>query len=55
LYDAENAMKKTGVRGWKKKINGDRDAWKLIVKDTRILHGPYGWWRREVALWQISD
>jgi len=27
LYTAENDMKKTGVRGWKKR-NRDRDAWK---------------------------
>jgi hypothetical protein len=36
--DVENDLKKTGVRGWRK-IARDRDAWKLILKETRVLHG----------------
>jgi hypothetical protein len=39
LDDAENDLKKMGVRGWRK-IAKDRDAWKLILKEARILHGP---------------
>jgi hypothetical protein len=39
LDDVENGLKKTGVRGWIK-INRDRDSWRLILKDARILHGP---------------
>jgi hypothetical protein len=26
------------VRGWRK-IAKDRDAWKLILKEARVLHG----------------
>jgi hypothetical protein len=33
LDDAENDLKKMGVRGWRK-IARDREAWRLI------LHGP---------------
>jgi hypothetical protein len=28
-----------GVRGWKK-IAKDRDAWKSILKEARVLHEP---------------
>jgi hypothetical protein len=28
-----------GVRGWRK-IARDRDDWKLILKEVRVLHGP---------------
>ena len=38
LDDAENDLKKTGVRGWWK-IARDRDAWKLILKEAKVLHG----------------
>ena len=37
--DVEIDLKKRGVRGWSK-IDKDRDAWKLIVKEARVLHGP---------------
>jgi hypothetical protein len=37
--DVENDLKKMGVRGWRK-ITKNRDTWKLILKKTRILHGP---------------
>jgi hypothetical protein len=37
--DAENGLKKMGVRGWRKTAR-DRDAWKLILKEVRLLHGP---------------
>jgi hypothetical protein len=39
LDDVENDMKKMGVRGWRKRTR-DRDAWKLILKEDRVLHGP---------------
>jgi hypothetical protein len=38
LDDAENDLKKNGVRGWRKLGKG-RDAWKLILKEARVLHG----------------
>jgi hypothetical protein len=28
-----------GVKGWRK-IATDRDAWKLLLKEARVLHGP---------------
>jgi len=34
-----------GVRGWRK-IAGNRDAWKLILKETRVLYGLYRQWSR---------
>jgi len=40
LCDGENDLKKMGVRGWRK-IAGNRDAWKLILKETRALYGLY--------------
>jgi hypothetical protein len=39
LDDVENDLKKMSVRGWRK-IARDRDAWKLIVKEAKVLHGP---------------
>lgn len=40
LDDVENDLKKMVViRGWGK-IARDRDAGKLIQKETKILHGP---------------
>jgi hypothetical protein len=39
LGDAENNLKKMRVRGCRQ-INKDRDAWKLTLKETRVLHGP---------------
>jgi hypothetical protein len=32
-------MTKMGVRGWKKTAR-DTDAWKLILKEARVLQGP---------------
>ena len=32
--------RKMGVRGWRK-IADDRDVWKLILKEARVLHGLY--------------
>jgi hypothetical protein len=40
LIDVENDLKKIGVRGWSK-IARDRDIWKLILKEAKVLHGPY--------------
>jgi hypothetical protein len=39
LDDVENNLNKMGVRGWRK-ILGYRDAWKLLLKKARVLHGP---------------
>jgi hypothetical protein len=38
-------MMKMGVRGWRK-IARDRDAWKLILKEAKVLHGPCIQWTR---------
>jgi hypothetical protein len=38
LENVENGLKKIGVRSWRK-IAKDRDVWKLILKETRVLHG----------------
>jgi hypothetical protein len=38
LDDVENNLKKMDVRGWKKIAKG-RDAWKLILKEARVLRG----------------
>ena len=38
LDKAENDLKIMGVRGWRKPAKG-RDAWKLIMKEARVLHG----------------
>jgi hypothetical protein len=43
-------MMKMGVRGWRK-ISRARDAWKLILKDAKVLHGPCIQWGREVRKW----
>jgi len=32
-------LKKMGIRGWRK-IGRDTEAWKLILKETKVLHGP---------------
>jgi hypothetical protein len=45
LGDGENDLKKMGIRGWRK-IAGNRDAWKLILEETRILYGLYRQWSR---------
>jgi hypothetical protein len=29
-----------GITGWRKKAK-DRDAWKLVLKEVKVLHGPY--------------
>jgi hypothetical protein len=39
LGDVENDIKKMGFRGWRKSARY-RDAWKLIVKEVKVLHGP---------------
>jgi hypothetical protein len=38
LDDVENDLKKMGVRGWRK-IVMDRAVWKLILKESKVLHG----------------
>jgi hypothetical protein len=39
MYDVENDLKEMDVRGWIK-VARDRDAWKLIVKEAIVTHGP---------------
>jgi hypothetical protein len=46
LDDAENNLKKIGVRGWRK-IARHRDAWKLILMEARIFHTQIQWRERE--------
>jgi len=36
LDDIENDLKEMDVRGWRK-VARDRDAWKLILKETMAL------------------
>jgi hypothetical protein len=38
-----------GVIDWRK-ISRDRDAWKLILKEAWVLHGPYSQWRERIFL-----
>ena len=40
LDDAENDLKKEVIRGWRKIVRGG-DAWKLILKGIKVLHGPW--------------
>ena len=42
LDDAENNLKKIGVRGWRK-IARLRDAWKLILMEARVFHRQIQW------------
>ena len=37
---------KCGVVRWKKTARGT-DAWKLILKDAKVLQGPYSQWRKK--------
>ena len=39
LDAVENNPKKVGVTGWRKRAR-DRDAWKLILKEAKVLLGP---------------
>jgi hypothetical protein len=45
MDDAENDLQKMDVGDWRK-IARKRDAWKLILKEAKVLHGPYSLWRR---------
>ena len=38
LDDAENDLKKMDVRSWREIVR-NRDAWKLSLKEARMLHG----------------
>jgi hypothetical protein len=38
LDDDKNDFKKIGVRRWRK-IARHRDAWKFILKESKVLHG----------------
>jgi hypothetical protein len=33
------------VGGWRKIARDRGDTWKLILKEAKILHGPYSQWR----------
>jgi hypothetical protein len=44
LDDVENVLKEIGVRGWRK-IARDSGAWKLILKEAKVLHGAKSQWR----------
>lgn len=39
LDDAKNNVKKVGVTGWRKRAR-DRVAWKLVLKEAKVLLGP---------------
>ena len=39
LDDVENDLKQIFVNGWRK-MTVDRDAWKFILKEARVFHGP---------------
>jgi hypothetical protein len=39
LDNVENYLKKEVIRGWRKIVR-DGDAWKLILKGIKVLHGP---------------
>jgi len=41
LDDTENYLKGTGVVQGRTKIARNTNAWKSIVKEAKILHGPY--------------
>jgi len=47
MDDVENYLKGSGVTGCTK-IARDTNAWKSIVKEAKVLHGPYSQWRRRV-------
>ena len=49
LDDVDNDLKKMSVRGWRK-ITNVRDAWKLILKEARVLHGLWSQWREIINL-----
>ena len=44
IDDVENDLKKIDVRG-SRKIAKDTDAWKLIMKEARVLHAQQDKWR----------
>jgi hypothetical protein len=39
LDNFENDLSKMGATGWRKTVK-NTDVWKLILMETRILHGP---------------
>jgi len=45
LDEVENDLKKMDIRRLRKR-GGDRYAWKLILKESKGLHGPYSQRRR---------
>ena len=48
LDEVENEMKKMCVGGWRKMAR-DIEAWKLILKQARVLYGQQSQWRRKEA------
>jgi hypothetical protein len=43
LEDVANDLNKTNFRGWRN-IGRDRDAWKLILKEAKVLHRQQSHW-----------
>jgi hypothetical protein len=52
--DDESDFKKTVGRGWRK-IAKDRDTWKLVLKEAKVLHGPYSQWGGREYCIKICD
>jgi hypothetical protein len=40
-------MLKMGFRSWRK-VARDRAAWKLILKEAKVLQGPCSQWRSKI-------
>jgi hypothetical protein len=39
LDEVEQNLKQMGVRGWRRRAQ-NRDEWRSIVKEAKVLHGP---------------
>jgi hypothetical protein len=39
LDEVEQDLKQTGVRGWRRRSQ-NRDEWRSILKEAKVLHGP---------------
>jgi hypothetical protein len=37
------------LKGWRE-IAANRYAWKLILKEARVLHGPYSQWKERITI-----
>jgi hypothetical protein len=47
VNDVRNELKKMGVRRWRK-LARDRAAWKLFLKEAKVLQGLCSQWRRKI-------